>query len=71
MSKEKTWKQCYQAHERRMWVTGVIIPLIGTATMIANNPQACDFAVRAYDSTKFKIQGVVNNIRNKMKQEKT
>lgn len=70
MSKEKTWKQCYQAHERRMWVTGVILPLIGTAATVASNPQACDFMARSYVSAKNKVQSTVNNIRDKIEQKK-
>ena len=67
--KEKTWKQCYQAHERRMWVTGVVIPLVGTVVTIANNPKACYYIETAFASAKNKTKSAINNIRKKIKEK--
>ena len=67
MKREKTWKQYYQAHERRMWITGVVIPLIGTAVTIANNPKVCYYIETAWTSVKNKTKSAINNISERIK----
>lgn len=69
MRKEKSWKQMYAAHERRMWLTGVGIPLLSTAVAVYNNPEAHDAISRVYYRAKRKVETKVNILKNKIRKE--
>ena len=67
MKKEKTWKQCYRAHERRMWVTGVGLPAAGLVVAVLTNQEAHETVSHAYQTVKWRMRSKIYDLRNKRK----
>lgn len=52
-----TWKQIEASREVRLWVTQIIVPVLGMATaLIVAVPEARDAAVAKFVETKDKIK---------------
>lgn len=51
-----TYKQIQAAHEARMWIKEVIVPVVTTGVVLASVPEVRETVKNGYQKTKWKIQ---------------
>lgn len=51
-----TYKQIQAAHEMRMWIKEVIVPVIGTGVVLASIPEVRETVKDGYKKAKENIQ---------------
>ena len=65
--KEKSWKQIQSSHERRMWVTQVILPLVGWGVVLITNDNAREAVVDTVKIIKNRTEEKLNDLKKKFK----
>ena len=65
--KEKSWKQIQSSHERRMWVTQVILPLVGWGVVLMTNDNAREAVVDTVKVIKNRTEEKLNDLKKKFK----
>ena len=50
--KQSDWAKIEKSRERRLWITQVLIPTIGTGIIVWNNPEARTFLKTKFDKIK-------------------
>lgn len=65
--KEKSWKQIQSSHERRMWVTQVILPLVGWGVVLMTNDNAREAVVDTVKVIKNRTEEKFNDLKKKFK----
>ena len=56
MARNLTYKQIQAAHEARMWIKEVIVPVIGTGVVLASIPEVRKTVTETYQRAKWNIQ---------------
>jgi hypothetical protein len=52
-----TWKQIETSRETRLWITQVVVPVLGMATaLVATVPELREAAVAKFEETRTKIK---------------
>lgn len=51
-----TWKQIHAAHELRMWIKEVILPVGSTLVVLSSIPEVRETVKITYQKAKWKIQ---------------
>ncbi len=67
--KEKTWKQIQTSHERRLWVTQVIVPLVGWGVVLVTNDRAREAFVDTAKIIKNRTEEKFNDFKKKFKKK--
>ena len=65
--KEKSWKQIQSSHERRMWVTQVILPIVGWGVVLMTNDNAREAVVETAKILKNRTEDKINDLKKKFK----
>ena len=50
--KQSDWAKIEKSRERRLWITQVLVPTIGTGIVVWSNPGAREFLKTKFDAVK-------------------
>ncbi len=54
----KTYLQLERSRNRRLWITGVIVPGLVLASTLSQNPRLCDWIGRKKEQAKMAVKNV-------------